>query len=98
MPRPAYSNFVRHCMRFYARHPHPVWGSEADIRKWNSCRDALKEFHEQEQKVLIESFRETDDLSDNIYRVSQVHGMDQDRIWRLVYELERKIAKNWGMV
>lgn len=98
MPRPAYSNFVRHCMRFYAKYPHPVFGSEADIRKWRSCDDALKGFSEQERELLISVFSGSDDLSGNICRVSEVHGMDQDHIWHLVYDLERKIAQKWGMI
>lgn len=42
--RTFYSEYVQHCMRFYARHANPKFRSDADKKNWFACDSALKGF------------------------------------------------------
>lgn len=91
--RTFYTEYVQHCMRFYARHSHPKFRSDADKLNWNACDNAMKGFTPSEVEILMFVYREGDTIPDNIYKVSVDRNIKQDIVWKLVNELERKIAK-----
>lgn len=93
-----YSEFVRHCMRFYVRHPKPQFRSDADKENWYACESALSGFNDREQDILLTVFREGDTIPDNIYHLSKDRNIDQDVIWRLINNLERKVAHRRGLI
>ena len=93
-----YSDYVQHCMRFYARHPHPKYRSDADKQNWNACDNAVKGFTDKEQDILMTVYREGDTIPDNVYKVSVELDIKQDIIWKLINELERKVAKRRGLI
>lgn len=96
--RTFYSEYVRHCMRFYARHTNPKFRSDADKKNWFACDSALKGFANKEQEMLLTIYREGDTILDNIYNLSVSLEINQDILWKLVNELERKVAKRRGLV
>lgn len=98
MSRVFYSDYVNHCMRFYARHDKPKFHSEADKHNWAACDNALKTFSDKERETLLTIYRSGDIIADNIYQLSRERGVSQDSIWKLVNELERKIAKRRGLL
>ena len=93
-----YSDYVRHCMRFYARHPHPKCRSDADKQNWNACDNAVKGFTDKEQDILMTVYREGDTIPDTVYKLSAELNIKQDIIWKLINELERKVAKRRGLI
>ena len=93
-----YSEYVQHCMRFYARHPHPTFRSEADKQNWKACENAVKSFNKGEQDIIMTIYREGDTVPDNVYMVSIDLDIRQDVIWKLINELERKVAKRRGLL
>lgn len=98
MSRSFYSEYVNHCMRFYARHPKAKFHSEADKHNWVACEDALNTFSDSDREMLLTIYREGDTIPDNIYQMAKSKGVSQDGIWKLVNELERKIAKRRGLL
>lgn len=93
-----YSEYVQHCMRFYARHPNPKFRNDADKQNWNACDSAMKGFTDKEQDILMTVYREGDTIPDNVYKVSVDRNIKQDTIWKLINELERKVAKRRGLL
>lgn len=98
MARSFYSEYVNHCLRFYARHQKPKFHSAADKNNWQACDNALKGFTDSERELLLSIYREGDTIADNIYQVAKANDMKQDKIWKLVNELERKVAKRRGLL
>lgn len=98
MARTFYSEYVNHCLRFYARHDNPKFRTEADKRNWLACDDAIETFSDSDQELLLYIYREGDTIPDNIYQLSKSKDMSQDTIWKLVNELERKVAKKRGLL
>ncbi len=97
--KPYYSDYVQHCMRFYARHPRPKFRNDVDRANWYACDRALKGFSYIERDILLAVYREADTIPDNIYNLSLAKSsIKQDIIWELVNELERKIAKKRCLV
>ncbi len=93
-----YSEYIQHCMRFYARHPHPTYRSDTDKQNWLACDSAIKGFGDEEREMLLTIYREGDTVPDNIYNLSRALNIKQDLIWKLVNELERKIARRRGLL
>lgn len=98
MARAFYSEYVHHCLRFYARHPKPKFHSEADKKNWLACEDALKGFPDREREILLFVYREGDTIPDNVYEIAKQKSIKQDSVWKLVNELERKVAKRRGLL
>lgn len=96
--RTFYSEYVQHCMRFYARHPRPKFRSDADKQNWNACDNALKGFTDKERDILMTVYREGDTIPDNVYKLSVDCNIKQDTIWKLINELERKVAKRRNLI
>lgn len=98
MARVFYSEYVNHCLRFYARHPKPQFHSAADKNNWLACEKALESFTNSEREMLLTIYREGDTIADNVYQMAKTKGIKQDSVWKLVNELERKVAKRRGLL
>lgn len=96
--RTFYSEYVNHCLRFYVRHPNPKFHSAADKNNWLACKDALEGFTDKERDLLTAIYRDGDTVADNVYQTAKLNGMKQDTVWKLVNELERKMAKRRGLL
>ena len=89
MSRAFYSEFVSHCLRFYARYEDRIYNSEAEKHNWIACHMALKSFTKAERKKLLTIYKEGDTIPDNVH---------QDVIWGLVRECEKRVAKYRGLL
>lgn len=98
MAKAFYSEYVKHCLRFYARHADPVFRNDIDRYNWNACESALRLYSGKERGLLLEVYRGTDTIPDNIYRVSTMANVPQDTLWKLITELEREVAKRRGLL
>ena len=92
------SEYVQHCMRFYARHPSPKFHSDADKQNWKACESALDSFTDKEKELLMIIYSEGDTIADNVYQLAKARNMKQDTIWKMVNELEKKVAKRRGLI
>lgn len=92
MSRTFYSDYVRHCMTFYARFEQPTFCTDIDKENWLACDNALKRFSIEDRKVLLEIYRDSSTLSDSIYEACNTLGITKDRVWKLINDLERKVA------
>ena len=102
--KPYYSEFVRHCLRYYVmtldegKGGHPVFKSEADRENWSACYHVLKEYSPNNLEIISYIYRPGDTVADKIYLLSKSKGISQDTIWGLINATERKIAKKRGLL
>lgn len=96
--RTFYSEYVQHCIKFYARHPSPKFRSDADKQNWKACESALVGFTDTEKELLIAVYIENDTIPDNVYKVSTENNVKQDTLWKLINELERRVAKRRNLI
>lgn len=96
--RTFYSDYIQHCLRFYVRHPRPSFKSSADKANWLACDDTLKRLSEDERELISLVYRERDSITDCVYEASVKHNISQDKVWNLISDVERKIAKRRGLI
>lgn len=102
--KPYYSEFVRHCLRYYIKTldeghgGHPIFRSDADRENWSACHQVLKDYSEKDMEVLAYLYRAGDTIPDKIYELAKSKGVNQDTIWHLVNTVERKVAKRRGLM
>lgn len=94
-----YSDYIRHCLRFYVRHPLPAtFRSDVDRQNWMACHLCIQSLNKDQQETIREIYGTGDTIADNIYHRSQNTGTQQDSIWKLVHDIERQIAQRRGLV
>jgi len=93
-----YSDYAQHCLRFYCRHSNPRFHTDADKKNWYACDNALKGFEEADRNMLIAIYAEGDTIPDNVYQMAKKLNIRQDGIWKLINDLERKVAKKRGLL
>ena len=102
--KPYYSEFVRHCLRYYIKTldegqgGHPIFRSDADRENWSACYHVLKDYSQNTFDIVAEIYRPGDTISDKVYLLSQTKRMPQDTIWNIINATERKIAKKRGLL
>lgn len=99
MNRLFYTDYVRHCLRFYARNINkPQFNTEVDENNWYACHKAIERYSDRDQDIFLRVYGLRDTLEDNVYETSKVYLIDQNIIWKLMRELERDIAKKRGLL
>ena len=99
MNRPHYSEFVRHCLRFYSRNLHlKQFKSDIDKQNWIACDDVIRSYCDRDRDIIVMTYGEFDTLSDNVYNTARKLGIHQAIIWDMMKDLERKIAKRRGLI
>ena len=102
--KPYYSEYVRHCLRYYimtldeGKGGLPIFKSEIDKANWAACYHVLKYYDEQDMDIIAEIYRPGDTIADKIYQMAKSMGVNQDKIWGLINATERKIAKKRGLI
>lgn len=99
MNKPFYSEYVRHCMRFYARNAtKPRFNTEVDKTNWYACHRAIERYSEQDKNILMLVYGMYDTLADNVYEVAKTNHVDQSVIWDMIKDFERSVAKKRGLL
>lgn len=99
MNRPFYSEYVRHCMRFYARNTNkPRFNTEVDKNNWYACQKAMERYTDRDRDILTKVYALYDTIADNVYEVAVAYAIDQNDIWNLIKDLERSVARKRGLL
>ena len=102
--KPYYSEYVRHCLRFYimtldeGKGGHPIFKSDIDRENWFACHQVLKDYSQSNMEIVAEIYRPGDTIADKIYQMAKIRRINQDTIWGLINATERKIAKKRGLL
>lgn len=99
MNRPFYSEYVRHCLRFYCRNTkNPRFNTEVDKNNWYACHRAIERYSDKDKEILIMVYALYDTIADNVYEIAKVRNLDQNIIWDMLKEFERSVAKKRGLL
>ena len=93
-----YSEYVRHCMKFYTRYPHPSFENEIDKLNWTACEEAMKNYTDTQRRILVYVYNLEGVMPENVFQTARACGVGQDAVWRLVKDLERRIAKGRQLI
>ena len=102
--RAYYSEYVRHCLRYYIKtldEGHgglPSFRSDADRENWRACFAVLSKYSDQDMDMIANIYRAGDTVPDKIFTMSKNYGLSQAVLWSLANATERKIAKRRGLI
>ncbi len=102
--KPHYSEFVRHCLRYYIKTLDegkgglPIFRSDAERENWSACYKALKNCSENEMDNISRIYRPGDTIADNIYMLAKAKQISQGTLWSLISRVERNIAQERGLI
>ena len=99
MNRPFYSEYIRHCLRFYTRNPSPSYfKTEVDKQNWWACEKVVREYSDTDKDIITTVYGGYDTLADNVYNAAKKLDINQNIIWDMMKDLERKIARKRGLL
>ncbi len=93
-----YTSYINHCLRYYARYDGNAFKSESDVKNWDACRKVMEELPDTDRNLILDVYSRRDTLSDNVYEVSLLYGINQNYLWRKLSEVQASIAKERGLV
>lgn len=97
MRKTYYTDYSRHCLRFYSRYPEKqTFDSPVERDDYLSAECVLRA-HPFNKKMLVEIYGGRDTLEDNVYNASQTYEILQDKIWELMARVELEVAKARGL-
>lgn len=93
MNRPCYTDYVRHAIRFYSRYLNkPNFKSEVDKANWFACHNVIKTYSNRDKDILVYVYGAFDTIGDNVYTMANKYRINQNIIWDMMKEFERKVA------
>lgn len=98
MSKPYYTDYVRHALRFYTRNPNPIFNTEVDKNNWYACHNAFKGYKDKDREILVSVYSGYDTLPDEVYNASEHFHINQNLIWDMMKDFERKVAKRRGLL
>jgi hypothetical protein len=102
--KPYYSEFVRHCLRYYIKTLDegkggcPVFRNDAERENWSACHSVLKDYSERDMDTIAYIYRPGDTIADKIYLLSKSKQVSQDTFWSLISRTERNVAQKRGLI
>lgn len=99
MNRPFYSEYVRHMLRFFTRNLSiKDFKSDVDNDNWYACNEVFEQYSNRDKDIFTYVYGSFDTLADNVYNISLKYNLNQNIVWDMMKEFERKIAKRRGLL
>ena len=94
-----FSDYVRHCLRFYARCMTDRYlDTKVESENRKACYLAMQDFSEHDRVMFLKIYGSGDTVPDTVYEIAKQKHIDQESIWRKLGELERKVAIYRGLL
>lgn len=100
--RPHYTEYVRHCLRFYVTTMDigttPRFDNEVEKNNWAACYHATKNMSPKNLEIIKEIYSPGDTIPDKIYHLSKQMKVPQGEISVMLGKLEKDVAKKRGLI
>ena len=100
MSKTFYTDYVRHALRFYSRNSitTPSFKCKADEQNWWSCYYVMNSYPVKTRQVMLSVYSGFDTLADEVYNASKKWNVEQNLVWDMMKETERKVAWRRGLL
>ena len=72
--------------------------NEAEKANWLACHEVLTTLDHHDLKLVCDIYRKGDTVADNIYHIAKARRASQGYYWKLVDDIEYKIAQKRGLI
>ena len=99
-----YTDYVKHALRYYIRTTQknpsekPHFRTNADRANGNASEAAMNDYDSFEQRMFYALYGGKDALPYAVNQYAMRFSMDADRIWRMITDLERNVARRRGLI
>ena len=76
----------------------PKFKSPAEKANWMACNEVMSSLDHHDLKLACDIYRRGDTVADNIYRIATARRVSQGYYWKLVDDIEYKIAQKRGLI
>ena len=76
----------------------PKFKSPAEKANWMACNEVMRTLDPHDLKLACDIYRRGDTVADNIYRIATARRGSQGYYWKLVDDIEYKIAQKRGLI
>lgn len=98
MNKPCYTDYIRHAMRFYSRYLNQTtFKNRVEQKNWWACHNVISRYSAKDKDILVYIYGKYDTLADNVYNISRKNKIDQNIIWDMMKEFEKKVAIERGL-
>lgn len=99
MSRPFYSEYIKHCMRFYSRNLHIThFKTPTDEMNWKACHEVILALPDKTKDILVSVYGGYDTLGDEVYNAARKYHVNQNIIWDMMKVFERTVAEHRGLI
>lgn len=92
-----YTDYASMCLRFYFRHPDPVFRSRVQIENWRAAQAAVQDEEEHITELLAKLYQEAN-IADAIGQMSADGAVSANYLWKIVGDIEKRVAKERGLI
>ncbi len=102
--RTHYAEYVKHALRFYtksrmnASSEQPHFKTEADKKNWVACQSALNTYSDEERDMFMTLYTIVSPFPEAVKMAAKDCHMEQNHVWSLANDLEKKVAKRRGLI
>ena len=93
-----YTEFARHCLRFYARYPEPTFKRKSDEANWKAAETVYDSLSDFDKQIVTGVYGEKDTIEDNVYNLSKKINVNQSSIWNRMIQIEEKVGRERGLI
>lgn len=76
----------------------PSFDTQAELDNWNACKRACKGLNSDEMEIVEEIYTNRESIAYMVSCVARERKMKSSDIWSIIDSLERRIAKERGLI
>ena len=93
-----YSDYVRHCIRFYIKYPNCIHMDSTNIDNWTACDKAFSAFSENDKSLFRDIYTDGKNTEYIMLKYSKDNGIALEDLQKKCSTLERMIARIRGLI
>ena len=100
--KPFYADYVNRLLRWYCRAKEKgkevKLESALDRKNWNAVAKVMEGLKDENRSAIMGVYCKRDTMGDNVYLTALELGWEQDKLWALIGQVSRDVAKERGLV
>ena len=72
--------------------------SALDRKNWNAVAKVMEGLKDENRSAIMGVYCKRDTMGDNVYLTALELGWEQDKLWALIGQVSRDVAKERGLV
>lgn len=98
MNKSYYTDYARHCLRFYTRYKNPKFKRKSDENNWNAADKVYQKLSDEDKNTVDFVYGQKDTIADNVFALANERGCEQNAIWNAIAQIEEKVGYERGLL